>query len=348
MEITCERGFLDFGMYLICPGTEYGALIEELDSWTSDSKETWMGNSFRRFLKEIVIEPPAGEDYRVVSGDAHDIMRELLKNSYDQFFAIPESPSGITMENYKFDRYTDALTGFSKMLEKENARINIEIQQGGPNEPFFVVLSAVPIQNLSEEIEFSQDSKISINLQESRRGINHLICLGKGELKDRQVVHLYAQLDGSILQDKKYYTGLQERTEVYDYSSAETLEDLISNGKKRLKERMSSKAMKMKVQGINVQIGDIVAGRDYETGLHLQKPVVREECKRRKRSYHHRTQSGRRRIMAVKLVTGYKGKDHVTAEQWADFNRGIFGDAAILPVGKQDGDRHPDREPDYH
>ena len=55
VEITCERGFLDFGMYLICPGTEYGALIEELDSWTSDSKETWMGNSFRRFLKEIVL-----------------------------------------------------------------------------------------------------------------------------------------------------------------------------------------------------------------------------------------------------------------------------------------------------
>lgn len=39
--------------------------------------------------------------------------------------------------------------------------------------------------------------------------------------------------------------------------------------------------------------------------------------------------------MAVKLVTGYKGKDHVTAEQWADFNRGIFGDAAILPVGNK-------------
>ena len=45
-EITCERGFLDFGMYLICPGTEYGAMIEELDSWTSDSKETGRGTLF--------------------------------------------------------------------------------------------------------------------------------------------------------------------------------------------------------------------------------------------------------------------------------------------------------------
>lgn len=276
VEMTCERGFLDFGMYLICPGTEYGALIEELDSWTNDSKETWTGNSFRRFLQEIVIEPPAGEDYRIVSGDAHDIMREVLGDVYDRFFTIPDSPSGFKVENYKFDRYTDALTGFNKMLAKENARINIEIKQGGPNEPFFVALSAVPIQNLSEEIEFSQDSKISINLRESRRGINHLICLGKGELKDRQVVHLYAQLDGSILQDKKYYTGLQERTETYDYGNAESVEELISNGEKRLRERMSSKSMKMKVQGINVEIGDIVAGRDYGTGLYMQKPVVQK------------------------------------------------------------------------
>ena len=39
--------------------------------------------------------------------------------------------------------------------------------------------------------------------------------------------------------------------------------------------------------------------------------------------------------MALDLVTGYKGQNHVTAEQWADFNRGIYGDAAILPIGSK-------------
>ena len=39
--------------------------------------------------------------------------------------------------------------------------------------------------------------------------------------------------------------------------------------------------------------------------------------------------------MALNLVTGYKGRDHVTAEQWADFNRGIYGEAAVLPVGSK-------------
>lgn len=37
----------------------------------------------------------------------------------------------------------------------------------------------------------------------------------------------------------------------------------------------------------------------------------------------------------MELVTGSQGKNHVTAEQMADFNRGIFGNAAILPIGSR-------------
>lgn len=278
VEITCEKSLLDFGMYLICPGTEYGALIEEKDLWTNEEEETWTGNAFRRFLQEFIIEPPAGQDYRVVKGDAHDVMRQVLNGAFNNLFTIPETSSGIDVGTYQFDRYTDALSGFAKMLKRKGARINIEVKQGGSNEPFSVVLSAVPTQNLSEEIEYSQDSKIAINLKETRRGINHLICLGKGELKDRQVVHLYAQLDGSISQ-KKYYAGLEERTAVYDLSNAEGLDELIKGGTDRLKELMGTKTMRMSVQDAELQVGDIIAGRDYETGLYLQKPVVQKIVK---------------------------------------------------------------------
>lgn len=279
VELTCERGLLDFGMYLICPGTEYGALIEETDSWTNDSEEKWTGNAFRRFLQEYIIEPPAGQDYRTVSGDAHDVMRQVLNGAFSGLFTVPEEASSIDVGTYQFDRYTDALSGFTKMLQRKNARVNIEIKQGGPNGAFSVVLSAAPIQNLSSEIEYSQDSKIAINLKESRRGINHLICLGRGELKDRQVVHLYAQPDGSISQTGKYYTGLQERTAVYDYNNAENLEDLIEKGMEQLRDLMNTKSMGMTVQDVDLQIGDVIAGRNYETGLYMQKPVVQKIVK---------------------------------------------------------------------
>ena len=141
-----------------------------------------------------------------------------------------------------------------------------------------MILSAVPIQNLSSEIEYSQDSKIAINMSESRRGINHLICLGKGELKNRQVVHLYVQLDGSISQ-KKYYIGLAERTAVYDYSNAESIEDLTTKGEEQLATLMGRKVMAMSVQDVDVQIGDIIGGRDYEKQIYMQKPVVQKIVK---------------------------------------------------------------------
>ena len=278
VEITCPRGSLAFGMYLICPGTEYGALIEESDSWTNSVTETWRGNAFRKFLQQYIIEPPSGQDYRTVSGDAHDVFRQIIGSVYDGLFTIPEEKSGIDVGIYKFDRYTDALTGFTKMLKRMNARVNIEIKQGDANEPFSVILSAVPIQNLSSEIEYSQDSKIAINMSESRRGINHLICLEKGELKNRQVVHLYVQLDGSISQ-KKYYTGLNERMAVYDYSNAERIEDLTTKGKEQLVSLMGKKVMAMSVQDVDVQIGDIIGGRDYEKQIYLQKPVVQKIVK---------------------------------------------------------------------
>lgn len=39
--------------------------------------------------------------------------------------------------------------------------------------------------------------------------------------------------------------------------------------------------------------------------------------------------------MAFDLVTGFRGEDHVTAAQWADLNRGLVGNAAILDVGSK-------------
>lgn len=272
-EIVSDKGHLDYGMYLICPGTEYGVLLEEKDSWTNGEEETWRGNTFRGFLKQFIICPPQEQDYLTVNGDAHEVLQRVLGNAFDGMFTIPKELSGIVL-NGNFDRYTDALTGFTKLLDEKGARLNIEIKQGGSNEPFFVVLSAVLKSNLSADIEYSQDSQVAVHFTDYKRGINHLICLGKGELKDRQVVHLYVQEDGSIAQDKPYYTGLKERAAVYDYNNVESVEELIKGGTERLKELMDYRKMEMDVQDLEAQIGDIIAGRDYDTGFYLQKPIV--------------------------------------------------------------------------
>lgn len=278
VEITCTRGQLQMGYWIMAPGTEYCALIEEMEVNTNTEEETWRGNAVRKLLEQYIIQPPSGQDYRTVSGDANAILESVLGNAYGGLFSFPEESSEIEISSYQFERYTDALTGFSKMLATKNARLEIEVIQGGANEPFEIMISAVPIQDLSQEIEYSQDSKVNISIRESRRGINHMICLGKGDLKDRQVVHLYTQLDGSISQ-KQYYKGLQERTAVYDNNNAEDLNELIEGGTEELQEDMNYKKMNLEIQDMDLQIGDIVGGRDYNSGLSLKKPVVQKIVK---------------------------------------------------------------------
>lgn len=275
VEISCSRGQVSAGQWIVSFGTEYAAVLEEVTSNTNDSAETWCGNAPRKFLQQFIVQPPDGQAYLTVSGDAHAVMRQVLNGAFGGLFSIPEEASGIQINSYSFDRYTDALTGFTKMLSKKNTRINIKIVQGGPNEPFRIVLSAVPIQNLETEIQYSQDSKVNVQIKKSTRGINHLICLGKGELTERQVVHLYAQFDGSV-GSTQYYTGFQERTAVYENTNAEDITALTEEGTDRLLELMNFEQMSMSVQDVDLTIGDIISGRNYENGMYIAQPVIQK------------------------------------------------------------------------
>ena len=115
--------------------------------------------------------------------------------------------------------------------------------------------------------------RLNYTMDDKRNGVNHLIVTGKGELQDRKVFHLYVQKDGSVGK-KQYYTGLEEITAVYENTSTET-EDLEEKAIERLQELMNTKTFKMDVAklGIHVEIGDIVGGRDYLTGMYMSKPV---------------------------------------------------------------------------
>ena len=174
------------------------------------------------------------------------------------------------------------------MLLSKNARLNIAYDSGEPSAAGFVRLSAVPIHDYSDELEYSKDgtlSFLSFSFERFKGGINHLICLGKGNLKDRLVIHLYVKEDGTI-GNTKYYRGADERTSVYDYSSCESAEELQEKGIERLKELMSYTNMDMdlfnkSLSGMrgnaeDISIGDIVGGRDWDTGIYLSKRITRK------------------------------------------------------------------------
>lgn len=260
------------GCCIFAPGTEFGGIIEDVQSNTEDAEITFTGYVWRGLLNHMIIEPPSGQSYLTVSGDANQVLKKVLNKGTGLLFEVPDAESGINISKHQF-RYTTALEGLTAMLEKSKARLDIQAVQGDAGEPFKLLIRAVRIKNYSEDVEYNGDNQIGVSVRDFGAGINHLICLGKGELAERTVVHLYVQLDGSIGK-KRYYTGTDERTAVYDYSSAENAEVLESEGRKRLKELMNYKSATANTSKTDLAIGDIVSARDRDTGVSLSRPVV--------------------------------------------------------------------------
>ena len=68
-----------------------------------------------------------------------------------------------------------------------------------------VQLSAAPIVDYSNS---PVDEDIAVlTVEQHEKKVNHLICLGKGELIEREIIHLYVDQFGRI-RNEPFYTGL--------------------------------------------------------------------------------------------------------------------------------------------
>lgn len=263
---------LTFSSLIYILGTEYGGIIGEVLTDTTLDYVELKGLSWRGRLAKKIIEPPAGSDYKVVSGELHTVMKSLIEPEFDGLFVVSQEDTGITVENYQFDRYCTLLDGLNKMLKSKCHRLQLSFRRE-QNEPGYLYIEAVPITDFSNRIELSRDCKLNYTMDDKWDGVNHLIVTGKGELQDRNILHLYVQENGAI-GTEQYYTGLQEIAEVYENTSTET-DELMSAAEDQLRSLMGKKTFKMDVAklGMDVGIGDIVGGRDYLTGMYMAKPV---------------------------------------------------------------------------
>lgn len=266
------RPELTFSSLIYIMGTEYGGIIGEVLTDTTLDYVELKGLTWRGRLAKKIIQPPTGSDYKTVSGELHTVMKSLIEPEFDGLFVVSQEDTGVTVSNYQFDRYCTLLDGLTKMLKSKWYRLQLSFRRE-QGEPGYLYIEAVPIVDYSNRIELSRDCQLNYTMDDKRDGVNHLIVAGKGELQDRNVLHLYVQEDGSI-GTQQYYIGLQEIAEVYENTSTET-DELQSKAEERIRELMNKKTFKMDVAalGIDVNIGDIVGGRDYLTGMYMAKPV---------------------------------------------------------------------------
>ena len=132
------------------------------------------------------------------------------------------------------------------------------------------------ITDSSQSIELNEDGNVNFDILDYENGVNHLICLGSGEVEDRMQVDLYVWPDGSVRKEA-YYTGIDVIEKYYENSNVKTVEELEEEGRDEIEKLMNYKQLKISLDGNeDYELGDIVGGRERITNIYMRAPVVRK------------------------------------------------------------------------
>ena len=265
LTVNIKNSVMSANCLFYIENTEYGGIVDFIKVNTSNNKLTYGGRTWRGILKSHIIKPQSGNDYYTVSGSSNTIISNLITYLGLDNVSLSATATDFTIGAYNFIRYTDLLSGLTHMLETANAKLIVRYSEG-------IVLDVKPVVDYSDDREYDNDS-LKFELTKHENKINHLICLGSGELKNREVVDLYADESGNISQ-----TPISNSiTATYDYPNAESTADLILNGAERLKELRAVDGFQvLSVNADLAEIGDYVGGRDYINNLFIKQKIARK------------------------------------------------------------------------
>ena len=274
LEVSIDNQAIEAGAYIYIDGTEYGGIVDGLNVDTETRLARYLGRSFHGILNSRIIQPPAGAAYLSVKGEANKVIGELISAvGLGGLFEASAEDSTISIPSSKLDRYIPAYDGINKLLKHNDAKLSMAFRNGK------IQLAAKPIVNYAENEQYSSDH-YKFNVQKYSNKVNHLICLGAGNLTERQVLHLYLQKDGSI-GTTAYYKGLDEYAAVYDYSAVESLEELEKGGRERLQELWNSDSASMELidDETVLDINDIVGATEEVTHTTITNRIVKKIIK---------------------------------------------------------------------
>lgn len=263
---VCEAGF-----YLYMEGTEYGGIIDSIQVDTNSEEITYKGRTWHGILDSKVICPDAGEAYLVMDGEANEMLAFIIdRMGLSALFRASTNASGISIGNYKMNRYISGYKGIRKMLKASGAKLNISFKEG------FVELSARPSVNYAQDEQFDTD-QIDFKIQQFFKPLNHIICLGKGELVEREVIHIYADAEGNV-STVQTITGIDERVAVYENTNAESSEELLEGGIEMLQESWDSSSVEWNFDSNEetYDVGDVVGAKEKITKISAASEITKK------------------------------------------------------------------------
>ncbi len=234
LELNLSEHCMEPGFYIYAENTEYGGVVDGIYVDNGNQIVKYRGRTWHGILAKSVILPD--DDYLVVSGDANEIIGDLItRQGLDDLFSVAAESSGVEVAEYSF-RYNDVYHGILDMLKEYHGKISFTWRNGK------VELSCHLAIDFTNDDEWDS-SQIEFEISQNARPTNHLVCLGQGDLSDRAVIHLFTDADGNIqpyanenpMEDADYILDesqqvlfdVDEVAEVYDYPSAEVLTTYI-------------------------------------------------------------------------------------------------------------------------
>jgi hypothetical protein len=271
LTVGSDEPTIEFGAFAYMEGTEYGGIVGGIKSSTDGETITYSGRTWHGILNSKVIQPDSGESHLIVSGDANEVLSFLIDRlGLSGLFVADENLSGVNISSYKFHRYCKCYDGIRAMLAANGAKLKIAWKNRA------VHLSAEPIADFAEAPVDCDMATLTVELNKQK--VNHLICLGNGDLAEREVIHLYADQFGRI-GDVQYYTGLDEITDTYENVNSE---DLRNDGIRRMKELRNNDKAEISLpeaDGLSYDIGDVVGATEYRSGVSVAATVTQKIVK---------------------------------------------------------------------
>ena len=279
-----ESGVPEDGAVIYDESGEVGGVVRG-SSTESDSGllhvvgDTWMG-----VLDSYVLMPPSGQAYFSVTGAVGQCARQLVARlGLEWLFSVSDRASS-TVVSHTFTgnrtdstqqdsgRYMGGWAALWQLLSDNRCKARFSWDP----EAHKVSVIILPRGDRTDaESVAAGAAEVHVS---RRKPINHLVCLGQGDLAQRTVVHVYMDERGRIV-SSKVLTGMDEIQAVYEDSGAEDQNALRKSGASKLKEYYADSqtvAINVANEDTVYEVGDLIGGTDIATGVQATATVSKK------------------------------------------------------------------------
>ena len=278
LSINSDNHCCTPGCFVYIDNSEYGGIVDAIRVITKDYNLMYTGRTWHGILASKVIKPDVGASHLIVSGEANSVIGSLIDRiGLSDLFVASSEDSGLMLNNCQIDRYINAYNGIVKMLETVSGKLKFIFKEGR------VELSALPSVDYSESEQFDND-QVSMDIEKKVNFVNHLVCLGKGELAERHIVHLYADAEKNISTEQTFF-GLDEIEQTYESTDYEISEEnpddltpLTDNGIKKFTEILSDGKVDIdfETEAAEYDIGDTVGSKEIITNIFVKEKITKK------------------------------------------------------------------------